>query len=105
MNKIKYINVPLILNKDILKIKPRDYQIEAYNKLKFANRSILSMPCGTGKTLVSYMLSINYKTIIILTPLISTTEQLLKHFENYYNDDTINYILVNCKKERNMWLS
>ncbi len=100
MNKIKYINIPLISNKDILKIKPRDYQIEAYNKLRFINKSILSMPCGTGKTLVSYMLSIDYTNIIILTPLISTTEQLLKHFKNYYNDDTINYILVNCKAER-----
>jgi len=105
MNKIKYINIPLILNKDILKIKPRDYQIEAYNKLRFANRSVLSMPCGTGKTLVSYMLSIDYKTIIILTPLISTTEQLLKHFKNYYNDDNVNYILLNCKAERNISLT
>ncbi len=58
MNKIKYINVPHIKNKDILKIVPRDYQLEAYNKLKNINRSILSMPCGTGKTLVSYMLSL-----------------------------------------------
>ena len=100
MNKIKYINVPLILNKDILKIIPRDYQIEAYNKLKSVNRGVLSMPCGTGKTLVSYMLSTDYKNIIILTPLISTTEQLLVHFKNYYNDDNINYILVNCKAKR-----
>ncbi len=105
MNKIKYINVPLILNKDILKITPRDYQIEAYNKLKSAHRSILSMPCGTGKTLVSYMLSMDYKNIIILSPLISTTEQLLIHFKNYYNDDTINYILVNCKAKRKVDLT
>ena len=100
MNKIKYVNIPLIKNKDILKIHPRDYQIEAYNKLQFQKRSILSMPCGTGKTLVSYMLSMDYKNIIILTPLISTTEQLLKHFKNYYNDDMIDYTLINCKANR-----
>ena len=45
------------------------------------------MPCGTGKTLVSYMLSLDYTNIVILTPLISTTEQILAHFKNYYNDD------------------
>jgi superfamily II DNA or RNA helicase len=100
MNKIKYINVPHIKNKDILKIVPRDYQLEAYNKLKNINRSILSMPCGTGKTLVSYMLSLDYTNIVILTPLISTTEQILAHFKNYYNDRSVNYILINCKADR-----
>ncbi len=101
-NKIKYINAPFIINKDIIKIIPRDYQIEAYNKLKDHNRSILSMPCGTGKTLVSYLLSLDYKNIFILTPLISTTEQILNHYKNYYNEiDDVNYILINCKAERN----
>jgi len=101
-NKIKYMNVPLFTNKNILKILPRDYQIEAYNKLKDHNRSILHMPCGTGKTLVSYLLSLDYKNILILTPLISTTEQIFNHFKNYYSQTkNINYILVNCKAERN----
>jgi superfamily II DNA or RNA helicase len=101
-NKIKYINVPYITNKNILKITPRDYQIEAYNNLKDNKRSILSMPCGTGKTLVSYLLSLDYKNVIILTPLISTTEQIMTHFKNYYNDNCNNYILINCKAERNI---
>jgi len=50
-NKITYINVPMIKNK-IINFTPRDYQIDAYNKLKELNKSILSMPCGTGKTFV-----------------------------------------------------
>jgi predicted helicase len=52
-NKIKYMNIPLIDNNEIIKITPRDYQIEAFNKLKDINRTILSMPCGTGKLIKS----------------------------------------------------
>jgi superfamily II DNA or RNA helicase/phage anti-repressor protein len=102
-NKIKYINIPHIKNNNILEFKPREYQIDAYNKLKDVNRSILSMPCGTGKTFVSFLLSLNYKNILILTPLISTTEQIMIHFKNYYSKyNDINYILINCNAERNI---
>jgi superfamily II DNA or RNA helicase len=99
--KIVYINLPYIKNNKILDFKPFEYQIEAYNKLKNNNRAILSMPCGTGKTFVSFLLSLDYKNIIILTPLVSTTEQIISHYKNYYsNYDNINYILVNCKALR-----
>jgi len=99
--KITYINLPHIKNNKILDFKPYEYQIEAYNKLKNNNRSILAMPCGTGKTFVSFLLSLDYKNIIILTPLISTTEQILSHYKNYYsNYKDINYSLVNCKALR-----
>ena len=102
-NKIKYINIPHIKNNNILDFKPRDYQLEAYNKLKDINRSVLSMPCGTGKTFVSFLLSLDYKNIIILTPLISTTEQILIHYKNYYSKyKDINYTLINCNAERNI---
>ena len=102
-NKIKYINLPMIKNKTILDLKPREYQIEAYNKLKDVNRSILSMPCGTGKTFVSFLLSLDYKNIFILTPLISTTEQILIHYKNYYSSESdIIFTLINCKAERNI---
>jgi superfamily II DNA or RNA helicase len=101
--RIKYINLPFIKisNEDI---KPRDYQIEAYNTLKDANRVILEMPCGTGKTLVSYLISLNYDNIMLLSPLISTTEQLLQHYKNYYSKDTasINYHLVHCQNNRKL---
>lgn len=101
--KITYINLPHIKDNKILNFKPREYQIEAYNKLKNNRRALLSMPCGTGKTFVSFCLSLDYKNIIILTPLISTTEQILNHYKNYYNSyKDINYILVNCKATRNI---
>ena len=102
-NKIKYINIPIIKNSKIFDFKPREYQIEAYNKLKDINRSILSMPCGTGKTFVSFLLSLDYKNIFILTPLISTTEQIFIHYKNYYSSNKdINFTLINCKAERNI---
>ncbi len=99
--KIKYINVPHIKDNLILDFTPRDYQIEAYNVLKNNKRSVLSMPCGTGKTFVSFLLSLDYRNIIILTPLISTTEQILTHYKNYYNKyENVNYTLINCKATR-----
>ena len=111
--KINYINLPFIKNNLILDFKPRDYQIEAYNVIKDGNKSLLSMPCGTGKTFVSFLLSLEYKNIIILSPLISTSEQLMTHYKNYssckerirpkgyYSKyDNINFILVNCKAGR-----
>ena len=103
LNKIKYINIPQIKIKNILNFVPRDYQIEAYNKLKNENRSVLEMPCGTGKTLVTYLISINFKNVIILTPLISTTEQILLHYKNYYStQNNVNYVLINSNGERNI---
>ena len=101
--KIQYINLPYIKigNKDI---KPRDYQIEAYNKLQTEHRSLLEMPCGTGKTLITYLISLNYKNIILLSPLISTTEQLITHYKNYYSTckEPINYSVINSQNTRDI---
>ena len=83
-NKIQYINIPIIKNNNILDFKPRDYQLEAYNKLKDSNRCILSMPCGTGKTLISYISSIKIsKQIIIISPLKQFAKQNLDRFVEY----------------------
>ena len=101
--KIKYINLPYIKisNEDI---KPRDYQIEAFNILDNANRSVLEMPCGTGKTLITYLISLKYANIILLSPLISTTEQLIKHYKNYYSKEKepINFNLISSQHSRNI---
>ena len=52
-----------IFNIDNKIITPRDYQLEAFFLLKDEHRSILEMPCGTGKTLVAYLLSLKYRKI------------------------------------------
>jgi len=101
--KIQYINLPFIKINQNIEFIPKEYQIEAYNKLLNSNRALLNMPCGTGKTFVSFMLSLEYDNIIILTPLISTTEQIYTHYKNYYNKyDDINYILINSKATRDL---
>ena len=73
------------------------------------------MPCGTGKTFVSFLLSLEYDNIIIISPLISTSEQLMTHYKRYSSHrerigpkgyhskyDNLNFILVNCKAGRNI---
>jgi superfamily II DNA or RNA helicase len=59
-NKIKFINMPfnnstIDIIQDIEKpLIVRDYQLEAYNKLLYKKSSILSLPCGMGKTYTTY---------------------------------------------------
>jgi superfamily II DNA or RNA helicase len=93
---IKYINLPYKTGETINLI-PHSYQIDAYNKLSISGRNVLTMPCGTGKTYVSYLLSANYKNIIILSPLISTAEQLYVFYKKYYNNTATHSISIfNC---------
>ena len=74
-----------IINENV--IVPFDYQIEANNKiteyLKKNNRAILNLPCGTGKTFISYNISKKYKQIIILSPLKQFAKQNLDCFIKY----------------------
>lgn len=55
---------------------PRDYQIEAYNLLKDKNRSILSLPCGMGKTYTGSLLCKDQNNIIMFAPTRSLAQQL-----------------------------
>lgn len=69
-------------------IKPFDYQLEAKKKIiEYFNtnkRGILSLPCGTGKTLISYISSIELsKQIIIISPLKQFAKQNLDRFVEY----------------------
>lgn len=100
---IKYINLPYNTC-SVIKLTPYSYQIDAYNKLSNYGRHILTMPCGTGKTYVSYLISAKYKNIIILSPLISTAEQLYLFYKNYYiNNETQNISIFNCmSKSKNI---
>jgi len=72
---------------NIIRIKPYDYQIkaqEAFIKYFQDNqKGILSMPCGTGKTFTSYLISQNYQQIIILSPLKQFAKQNLDRYIEY----------------------
>ena len=85
-------------------IVPYDYQIEAKNKiteyLKNNNRCILNLPCGTGKTYISYNISQQYKQIIILSPLKQFAKQNLECFIKYgFKGNTL---LVDSDGERDI---
>lgn len=75
-------------------IIPYDYQLEAINKFKNHyenyNRGILSLPCGCGKTFISFNIAINYDKIIIISPLREFAFQNLNRFIEYgYNEKSL----------------
>ena len=97
-NIIEFIKQPFIepindsFNETI--IKPYDYQLEAVNKFNeyYINndRGILSLPCGTGKTYTSYLISSKYKQIIIISPLKQFAKQNLDRYIEYgYKNNTL----------------
>ena len=54
------------------------------------DRGILSLPCGTGKTYTSYLISKNYNQIVILSPLKEFAKQnLTKYVEYGYEYNTL----------------
>ena len=103
--KIPFINLPFnnenIIFEDKIKeiIKPRDYQIEAYNKLKGLDNCILSLPCSMGKTYISSMLGKDYNNIIILSPTRALAQQSLEKFKEYHGK-IYNYVLISIDGKR-----
>jgi superfamily II DNA or RNA helicase len=86
--KIQYIKLPMNNIEEKNKIfKPYDYQIEASQKiityLKENDKAILSMPCGCGKTLTSYLIAEKYNKIIIFSPLKQFAKQNMDKFIEY----------------------
>jgi superfamily II DNA or RNA helicase len=103
-NNIYFIKEPYITTNKIstdntsLIFIPYEYQLDAVNKIIYnftiTNRSILAIPCGCGKTYISYLISLKYKKIIIISPLIEfACQNLLRYIE--YGYDEINTILIN----------
>jgi len=104
-NRVKLVNLPfnnqnikIALDKNNL-IIPRDYQLDAYNKLKNYNKCILQLPCGMGKTYIASLLAKDYDNIIILSPLRSLAQQLLNNFNQYLNYE-YNPILISMDGHR-----
>lgn len=105
--KIKYINLPF--NNSIIDVNfigleknnivPRDYQIEIYNKFKNINRGIISLPCGMGKTLCSWLLGKDYDNIIIISPTRNLADTNLIQLYGY-SDNKYNPILISMDGSR-----
>jgi len=108
-NRINYVKHQYIENikenqKIITKIKPFDYQVKAKDNFikhfQKNNRGILSMPCGTGKTFTSYLISEKYKQIIIISPLKQFAKQNLDKYIEYGYDNKS--LLVDSDGERDI---
>lgn len=76
-----------ITDNKIVKLRP--YQIKAVRDLsenfKTKNRGILSMPCGTGKTLVACEFAKRYKHVIIISRIKQHAEQNMIRFAEHDN--------------------
>ena len=104
--RITYIKQPYITEIKHIETKttllePYSYQEDAVRCFleNFEKRGILSMPCGTGKTFTSFMISNRYKQIILLSPLKQSAKQNMdKYIEMGYPCN--NALLVDSDGER-----
>jgi superfamily II DNA or RNA helicase/phage anti-repressor protein len=108
-NKVTYVNLPFnntilnvnFFNSNIIEIKPRDYQLEIYNKFKTINRGAIALPCGMGKTYCSWLIGKDFANIIIISPkrCLADTNlvSLYKYSANSYNP-----ILISMDGTRNV---
>jgi superfamily II DNA or RNA helicase len=106
-NKHKFISLPIEIIENLKNVEcadkpifiPYDYQLECLEKFNefYENNTngILTMPCGTGKTLCSHLISKDYNIVIILSPLKQFAEQNMDKFKIYDLDNkNKDYILV-----------
>jgi superfamily II DNA or RNA helicase len=110
MGKVPFINLPFnnqLIDNRLLRISDnnivniRDYQLDAVKLLENENRSILSLPCGMGKTYTAYLLSRKYKNIIMIAPTRTLTEELLTNMDDYYKHQ-YNPILISMDGSRDI---
>lgn len=89
-------------------IKPYQYQKDAVKKIKqfFKDdnniRGQLSIPCGCGKTLISFLIACKYKNIIIISPLKQFAEQNLMRYCEYDNNLISNSLLIDTDGTRDL---
>jgi len=85
------------------KIIARDYQINCKDcVLKYwinNKNAIIQMPCGTGKTLLSYMISNNFNKVIFLSPLRQFAISCKNEYINYGCDKN-NCMLISTDGDR-----
>jgi len=105
-NKIQFINLPfnnITIESKIVEnpLIIRDYQQDAYEQLLNKKSSILSLPCGMGKTFTTSLMAKHYDNIIILSPLRFLAYQTLKNFKNYLGCE-YSPILISVDGKRNI---
>lgn len=108
-NKVTYVNLPFnntilnvnFFNPNMIEIKPRDYQLEIYNKFKTINRGIIALPCGMGKTYCSWLIGRDFSNIIIISPTRCLADTNLVSLYKY-SSNTYNPILISMDGTRNV---
>jgi len=102
-DRIKYIQHKIKQDLNIQSIS-YDYQKSIIDKVleyfDSNNRGILPMPCGTGKTFISYHMTNKYDKIIFISPLKQFAKQTLQKYKEYgYNNSML---LVDSDGNRNI---
>jgi len=59
------------------------YYEQNVNDISINKKSILSMPCGTGKTILGCYISMSYNVVILITPLKQYAEQNIVKYKLY----------------------
>lgn len=102
----EYVHVPFKINNNgntnrpVINLVPRDYQLEAINLLKNKKRSIISLPCGMGKTYISLILAKLYDNIIFFAPTKELSLQTFEFFSKLLDDYKCN--LISGDGDRNL---
>lgn len=105
-NRIILEHKPMILSQINRsdEIKLYDYQkniVELYNKYyEKNNRAIMSLPCGTGKTLMSCFISKKEYIVIFISPLKQFAEQNMQRYKQYDPDREM--LLIDSDGTRNV---
>jgi superfamily II DNA or RNA helicase len=88
-----------------LKIKPRDYQIEAFAHAVRNHRALLLSPTASGKSLIIYLLIRWYRftrsKILLIVPTTSLVHQMYSDFESYGFDSEKYCHMIHSGKDKN----
>ena len=108
MKRIKLIKKEMI-NKIVSKQELfilYNYQKEAIelgnNYYENNSSGIISQPCGTGKTIVAYNISIPYKIVIMITPLRQYAQQNCDRFKSYDTSCNRKILLIDTDGTRDV---
>ena len=111
LGNTNHLEIPEVISNDFVKKeslieKAFDYQKDAYEAcfsvLKEGKRTILHLPCGMGKTLISMMVSKNFPQIVIVSPL---KQYCIQNLSRYISDASFaeySHLLIDSDGTRNV---
>lgn len=97
---VRLANDPDQYEEKYVKLKLYPYQDDALKNLETEKRSVLSLPPGMGKTLISIHWVKRFEIAIILSPLKQHAQQNLTRFRNELSDSYNKFFLVDSDGTR-----